>query len=50
MNLLGLELCDAGILVAGGEPPRLLPIDGMAQAMYRIMESSDSRRSPSESQ
>jgi hypothetical protein len=27
MNLLGLELCDAGILVAGGEPPRLLPID-----------------------
>ena len=27
MNLLGLELCDAGILVAGGDPPRLLPID-----------------------
>jgi hypothetical protein len=27
MNLLGLELCDAGILVAGGEPPRLLRID-----------------------
>jgi len=27
MNLLGLELCDAGILVAGGEPPRLLQID-----------------------
>ncbi|MCK7469511.1 MAG: hypothetical protein MZU95_00935 [Desulfomicrobium escambiense] len=27
MDLLGLELCDAGILVAGGEPPRLLPID-----------------------
>lgn len=27
MNLLGLELSDAGILVAGGEPPRLLPID-----------------------
>ncbi len=27
MDLLGLELCDAGILVAGGEPPRLLRID-----------------------
>jgi hypothetical protein len=27
MDLLGLELCDAGILVAGGEPPRLLQID-----------------------
>jgi hypothetical protein len=27
MNLLGLELCDAGILVAGDEPPRLLRID-----------------------
>ena len=27
MNLLGLELCDAGIQVAGGEPPRLLRID-----------------------
>jgi len=27
MNLLGLELCDAGILVAGGEPPRLLRVD-----------------------
>ncbi|HSO62521.1 MAG TPA: FHA domain-containing protein [Desulfobacterales bacterium] len=27
MNLLGLELSDAGILVAGGDPPRLLPID-----------------------
>ncbi len=27
MNLLGLELCDAGILVAGGEPPQLLRID-----------------------
>ncbi|MCK7466781.1 MAG: hypothetical protein MZU91_00605 [Desulfosudis oleivorans] len=27
MNLLGLELSDAGILVAGGEPPRLLGID-----------------------
>jgi hypothetical protein len=27
MNLLGLELCDAGILVAGGEPPRLLQVD-----------------------
>jgi len=27
MNLLGLELCDAGILAAGGEPPRLLRID-----------------------
>ncbi|MBW1840291.1 MAG: FHA domain-containing protein [Deltaproteobacteria bacterium] len=28
MALLGLELSDAGILVAGGEPARLLPIDG----------------------
>lgn len=27
MNLLGLELCDAGILAAGGDPPQLLPID-----------------------
>jgi hypothetical protein len=27
MNLLGLELCDAGILVAGDDPPRLLRID-----------------------
>jgi hypothetical protein len=27
MKLLGLELCDAGILVAGGEPPQLLRID-----------------------
>jgi hypothetical protein len=27
MDLLGLELCDAGILVAGGDPPRLLGID-----------------------
>jgi len=27
MNLLGLELSDAGILVAGGEPPRLLRVD-----------------------
>jgi len=27
MKLLGLELCDAGILVAGDEPPRLLRID-----------------------
>jgi hypothetical protein len=27
MNLLALELCDAGILVAGGEPPRLLQVD-----------------------
>ncbi len=27
MNLLGLELCDAGILVAGEEPPQLLRID-----------------------
>jgi FHA domain len=27
MNLLGLELSDAGILVAGGEPPRLVSID-----------------------
>ncbi len=27
MNLIGLELCDAGILAAGGEPPRLLPVD-----------------------
>lgn len=27
MNLLGLELSDTGILVAGGEPPRLLRID-----------------------
>ncbi|MCU0559170.1 MAG: FHA domain-containing protein [Desulfobacterales bacterium] len=27
MNLLGLELCDAGILVAGGDPPQLLQID-----------------------
>lgn len=28
MKLLGLELCDAGILVAGGEPSQLLRIDG----------------------
>jgi hypothetical protein len=28
MSLLGLELSDAGILVAGGEPPRLLQVDG----------------------
>jgi hypothetical protein len=27
MNLLGLELSDAGILVAGGDPPRLLQVD-----------------------
>jgi len=27
MNILGLELSDAGILVAGGEPPRLVSID-----------------------
>jgi hypothetical protein len=27
MNLLGLELSDAGILVAGGEPPQLVSID-----------------------
>lgn len=27
MDLLGLELCDAGILVAGGHPPQLLRID-----------------------
>ena len=27
MNILGLELSDAGILVAGGEPPRLLRVD-----------------------
>jgi len=28
MASLGLELSDAGILVAGGEPARLLPVDG----------------------
>jgi hypothetical protein len=28
MSLLGLELSDAGILVAGGDPPELLKIDG----------------------
>ncbi|MCU0584992.1 MAG: FHA domain-containing protein [Desulfobacterales bacterium] len=27
MNLIGLEICDAGILAAGGEPPRLLHVD-----------------------
>jgi len=27
MNILGLELSDAGILLAGGEPPRLVSID-----------------------
>ena len=27
MNLVGLELCDAGILAAAGDPPRLLAID-----------------------
>jgi len=28
MTLLGIELSDAGILAAAGNPPRLLPIDG----------------------
>ncbi|MEA1947457.1 MAG: FHA domain-containing protein [Thermodesulfobacteriota bacterium] len=31
MTLLGLELSDAGILVAGGNPSRLLEIDGQKQ-------------------
>ena len=28
MSILGLELSDAGILVAGGDPPGLLKVDG----------------------
>ena len=28
MGVLGLELSDAGIMVAGGDPPRLLHVDG----------------------
>lgn len=28
MTTIGLELSDAGILAAGGDPPRLLPVDG----------------------
>ena len=28
MTVLGVELCDAGILVAGGNPPGLLKVDG----------------------
>ena len=28
MDIIGLELSDAGILAAGGGPPRLLPVDG----------------------
>ena len=28
MSLLGIELSDAGIMAAAGDPPRLLPIDG----------------------
>ncbi|MCK4782175.1 MAG: hypothetical protein KAV87_00380, partial [Desulfobacteraceae bacterium] len=31
MTLLGLELSDAGILVAGGKPARLLEVDGQKQ-------------------
>ena len=29
MSLLGLELSDAGIMVAGADPPRLLEVDGI---------------------
>ncbi|MGD8943613.1 MAG: hypothetical protein PVJ37_10125, partial [Desulfobacterales bacterium] len=28
MSVLGIELSDAGILVAGGDPPGLLKVDG----------------------
>jgi len=31
MTLLGLELSDAGILAAGGNPSRLLEVDGQKQ-------------------
>ena len=27
MALIALELSDAGIMAAGGDPPRLLPLD-----------------------
>src|SRR5512139_903571 len=32
MSLLGIELSDAGIMAAAGDPPRLLGIDGADQS------------------
>ena len=49
MTLLGIELSDAGILAYGGNPPRLLEVDGKNQESPGVSRPWTGGRHPAQS-